>query len=207
VWIPSLLRDLTGGETTVQADGVTVRQVIESLEARFPGIKARLVDGDRLRPALTVSVDGEVTRYGLRAPVKESSEVHFLPAVSGGSLPTGLAGAVEGEVGHGGVFLAAVPVERAGWDVEHVPRRHVALLLFGSDDAAAFRDDQHPMEGVRVPFGLSAGIERHFRNNVLFVLIQRLSGHPPDKDATIGRHSGTRLTPHILHRSNPFLRG
>ena len=85
VWIPSLMRDLTGGVTTVQVEGATVRQVIAALEARFPGIQDRLVEGDRLRRALTVSVDGEVTRYGLRAAVTEQSEVHFLPAVSGGA--------------------------------------------------------------------------------------------------------------------------
>ncbi|HEX9019374.1 MAG TPA: MoaD/ThiS family protein [Anaerolineaceae bacterium] len=84
VWIPALLRDLTGGQETVRAPGDTVRQVIDALEAQYPGVKARLVDGDRLRLGITVVVDGEVSAQRLRARLKADSEVHFLPALSGG---------------------------------------------------------------------------------------------------------------------------
>jgi molybdopterin synthase sulfur carrier subunit len=85
VWVPSLMRDLTGGADRVDVPGSTVRQVIESLEAAYPGIKERLVEDDRLKPSIGVAVDGVVSRLGLRQPVGETSEVHFLPAVSGGT--------------------------------------------------------------------------------------------------------------------------
>ncbi|RMG64612.1 MAG: molybdopterin synthase sulfur carrier subunit [Chloroflexi bacterium] len=86
VWIPSLLRGLTGGLAEVQADGVTVRQVIEDLDRRYPGIAARLIeaDRDRLKPNLTLVVDGVNSKQGLRHPVSETSEIHFVPAMSGG---------------------------------------------------------------------------------------------------------------------------
>ena len=84
VWIPALLRDLTGGQERVTVPGETVRQVIEHLEARFPGIQSRLLEGDRLRPGLVVVVDGEVSRERLRHRLTETSEVHFVPAISGG---------------------------------------------------------------------------------------------------------------------------
>ncbi|MGH2353081.1 MAG: MoaD/ThiS family protein, partial [Chloroflexota bacterium] len=84
VWIPALMRDLTGGETTVTVPGASVRQVIENLEVVHPGIRSRLCQNDRLHPSINVAVDGVVTRLGLRQPVGETSEVHFLPAVSGG---------------------------------------------------------------------------------------------------------------------------
>jgi molybdopterin converting factor small subunit len=84
VWIPSLLRDLTQGQETVTAPGATVRQVIDALEDRYPGMKARLCDGDGLRRGIAVAVGTEVSRLGLRQPVAANSEVHFLPAVSGG---------------------------------------------------------------------------------------------------------------------------
>ena len=45
VWIPALLRDLTGGEETVTVPGETVQQVIEKLDERYPGIKERLCEG------------------------------------------------------------------------------------------------------------------------------------------------------------------
>ncbi len=84
VWIPSLLRDLTGGQATVRASGRTVAQVIEALEAAYPGMKARLSPGGELAAGLAVAVDNIVAPLGLRAPVAEESEVRFLQAVGGG---------------------------------------------------------------------------------------------------------------------------
>jgi len=84
VWIPSLLRDLTGGQAQVNTPGETVGQVIDALDRIYPGLKARLSDGQRLNPALMVSIDGRVATRGLSARVSEQSEIHFLPVVAGG---------------------------------------------------------------------------------------------------------------------------
>jgi molybdopterin converting factor small subunit len=85
VYIPAMLRELTGGLSTVDAAGATVREVIEDLERRWPGIRDRLTDGSRLRPNLSVAVDGEVSPLGLREAVEPSSEVHFVAAIKGGA--------------------------------------------------------------------------------------------------------------------------
>lgn len=87
VWIPSLLRDLTGGRETVTVPGATVRQVIEALDQSFPGIKQRLCDADGLKSGFAVAVGSAVARLGLAEPVPEGSEVHFVPSISGGSAP------------------------------------------------------------------------------------------------------------------------
>ncbi len=84
IYIPSLLRDLTHGQVALTVPGNTVGQVVEALEQSYPGIKARLCDADSLRPGLALVVDSEVSRQGLRHPLAERSEVHFLPQVSGG---------------------------------------------------------------------------------------------------------------------------
>lgn len=84
VWIPSLLRDLTGGREIVDAPGATVRQVIAALDQAYPGIKDRLCESDSLRPGLAVAVDTQLARLGLAQPVAPGSEVHFLPAIGGG---------------------------------------------------------------------------------------------------------------------------
>ncbi len=84
VWIPSLMRDLTKGRQTVEVEGSTVRQVIRNLDVAFPGIRARLCSGDELESHINVAVDGIVTRMGMLERVAPESEVHFLPAVSGG---------------------------------------------------------------------------------------------------------------------------
>ena len=84
VWIPSLLRGLCSDASTIEVPGRTVRQVIESLEARCPGIRERLIEDGELRPELAIAVDGETTQIGLLQPVGDQSEVHILPALGGG---------------------------------------------------------------------------------------------------------------------------
>ena len=78
------MRDLTAGQNRVTAPGETVGAVIEALEARYPGLKARLCEGNRLDPAIAVSVDGRIAPLGLSTPVAAESEIHFVPAVAGG---------------------------------------------------------------------------------------------------------------------------
>jgi sulfur-carrier protein len=84
VWIPSLLRDVTGGQETVTVPGASVREVIDELDRLHPGARARLCDGDVLRRGLAVVVDNEVARLGLLQAVGPDSEVHFVPAIGGG---------------------------------------------------------------------------------------------------------------------------
>ena len=84
VFIPPLIRDLTGGQAQVSIPGESVREVIDELETRFPGISARLCEDGRIRPGMSVFVDSEVSMLGLRQRLAENSEVHFLPAISGG---------------------------------------------------------------------------------------------------------------------------
>jgi len=85
VWIPATLRALANQQETVRVGGATIREVIEQLDAQFPGIQARLCDGDSLRRGLVVAIDTEVSRAGLGQAVEENSEVHFLPAIGGGT--------------------------------------------------------------------------------------------------------------------------
>lgn len=84
VYIPSMLRPLSGGRDSVEVTGTTVRQVIDQLELLHPGIRERLVDQGRLRTSVSVAVDGEVSPLGLLEDVGPSSEVHFVFAISGG---------------------------------------------------------------------------------------------------------------------------
>ena len=84
VWIPPLLRDLTGGRETAAAPGANVGQVIEALEQQFPGVRERLCRDGELRPGLAVFVDGQLARFGLLEPAGSQSEIHFLPAIAGG---------------------------------------------------------------------------------------------------------------------------
>jgi molybdopterin synthase sulfur carrier subunit len=76
---------MTGKVKQVELEGRNVRQVIDRLDELYPGIKDRLVEEGQLRSNLAVAIDGEVARLGLLEKVAESSEVHFVPAIGGGS--------------------------------------------------------------------------------------------------------------------------
>jgi molybdopterin synthase sulfur carrier subunit len=88
VFIPRPMRELTGGLTELAVEGSTVREVIEAMDLRFPGLKDRLCRDDALAPGLQVSVDHVMTNRGLRATVGPQSEVHFLPVIGGGAIET-----------------------------------------------------------------------------------------------------------------------
>lgn len=84
VFVPTLLRELTGGLSEVEADGATVRLLIEDMERRFPGLAARLTDGGKLRPNISVAIDGEISPLGLIEKVPPGAEIHFVTAIKGG---------------------------------------------------------------------------------------------------------------------------
>ena len=85
VAIPSLMRNLTAGEEQVTVPGTTVREVIDNVETRYPGVKARLCENGRIKPGIAVYIDGILTtREGLRERLDADAEIHFLPAISGG---------------------------------------------------------------------------------------------------------------------------
>jgi len=79
-----MLRSLTDGHETVDVDGRTLREAIDQLEAKHPGVKAHLLQGDALQPGLAVAVGGSVSVQGLRQRLAADDEVHFLPAIGGG---------------------------------------------------------------------------------------------------------------------------
>jgi molybdopterin synthase sulfur carrier subunit len=79
------MQRITNGQEQVQVGGANVRQVVNNLEKEFPGIKEELCYEDDIMPGLAVIIDGETANLGMLEKVQENSEIHFLPAISGGS--------------------------------------------------------------------------------------------------------------------------
>jgi sulfur-carrier protein len=79
VRIPPTLRAETGGECEVRADGETVRDLLDDLSSRFPGLRGQLEHAN-------VYVGGEDirTRDGFDTAVAETDTVILLPAMAGG---------------------------------------------------------------------------------------------------------------------------
>tara|TARA_B100001123_G_scaffold408820_1_gene502334 strand:+ start:467 stop:712 length:246 start_codon:yes stop_codon:yes gene_type:complete len=78
VFLMASLRSFANGANEFVVKGTNVSEIITELDQRFPGI------GEKLRSGIAVAIDGEIMSRALYEPVEEDSEVHFLPAVSGG---------------------------------------------------------------------------------------------------------------------------
>lgn len=87
VRIPSPLRTLTAGKGEVDGAGKNIHDLIENLEKKFPGMKARLYDETgNLRRFVNIYVNEEDIRFlkGKDTPLKEGDEVSIVPAIAGG---------------------------------------------------------------------------------------------------------------------------
>lgn len=87
VRIPTTMRPMAGGLSTVQVEGVTVADVIASLDAAHPGFGDRLLDeAGALRKFVNVFVADDDVRYldGLNTAVPAGATVSIIPAVAGG---------------------------------------------------------------------------------------------------------------------------
>lgn len=87
VRIPTILRSYTGGAAEVSAEGATLREVLDALDAAHPGIKGRVLDDDgKLRRFVNVYVGEEDVRFasGLDTETPDGAQVSIIPAVAGG---------------------------------------------------------------------------------------------------------------------------
>ncbi|HET7734765.1 MAG TPA: MoaD/ThiS family protein [Nocardioidaceae bacterium] len=87
VRIPTILRTYTGGDSEVSADGATLAEVLDDLEARYSGIKARILDEQgALRRFVNVYVGNEDVRFldALDTATPDGTQISVIPAVAGG---------------------------------------------------------------------------------------------------------------------------
>ena len=87
VRIPTILRTYTGGESEVSASGATLAEVLDDLDARYAGIKGRILDeSGELRRFVNVYVGNEDVRFldHLATPTPEGTQISVIPAVAGG---------------------------------------------------------------------------------------------------------------------------
>ena len=87
VRIPTTMRPLAGGSSTVQVDGATLAEVLANLDGVHPGFRERLFDDEGgLRKFVNVFVADDDVRFleGLATPVPDGETVSIIPAVAGG---------------------------------------------------------------------------------------------------------------------------
>jgi molybdopterin converting factor small subunit len=79
----SLVSLIPGTARPTDVEAGSVREAIDRLDERTPGLRNRLVDsGPVLREHINVFVDG--VQASLETPLAPGSTVHVIPAVSGG---------------------------------------------------------------------------------------------------------------------------
>jgi sulfur-carrier protein len=79
----SLIALFPAAEHRATVPGSTVGEVIDGLDARWPGMRDRLCQpGPAIREHINLFVDGQPA--GIDAPVSDASVVHVIPAVAGG---------------------------------------------------------------------------------------------------------------------------
>ncbi len=87
VRIPTPLRRLVGEQDEVTVKATNVKELIEEIEKRFPGVKERLCDEHgNVRRFINFYVNNEDIRFlnGVATELKESDIVSIIPAIAGG---------------------------------------------------------------------------------------------------------------------------
>ena len=89
VRIPPTLRAEVGGERQIEADGETVRAVLEDIVDRYPALGAQIFSNGDIATFVNVYLGGEDVRTldGLDTTVAPGQTVILLPAMAGGSTP------------------------------------------------------------------------------------------------------------------------
>jgi molybdopterin converting factor small subunit len=84
VWLaPPLVRLFPDAERRVTLAAATVGEMIDALNARWPGMRDRICDSTpAIRRHINIFVDGE--RATLATPLAPDAEVYVLTAISGG---------------------------------------------------------------------------------------------------------------------------
>jgi molybdopterin converting factor small subunit len=87
VRVPTILRTYTAGESEVTADGTTLAEVLDDLDASYAGIKGRILDDNgELRRFVNVYVGNDDVRFldNLETATPDGTQISVIPAVAGG---------------------------------------------------------------------------------------------------------------------------
>jgi molybdopterin synthase sulfur carrier subunit len=87
VRIPTPLRKLTNDAEIVEVTAVTIGAAIIELQAKYPGVKERLMDDNgEVRRFVNIYVNEEDIRFlqNQQTPLKDGDEISIIPAIAGG---------------------------------------------------------------------------------------------------------------------------
>ncbi|MCM8784932.1 MAG: molybdopterin-synthase adenylyltransferase MoeB [Candidatus Omnitrophica bacterium] len=88
VRIPTPLQKLTNNQSEVECEGKNIKELIENLDKKYPGIKERICDENgNLRRFINFFVNDKDIRFleGDNTELKDGDEVSIIPAIAGGT--------------------------------------------------------------------------------------------------------------------------
>ena len=89
VRVTAVLQKLTGGQKSIQATGGTVAEVIDDIDARYPGFRKQMYSEDgKLHRFVNIYLNDEDIRYtgGPNTGLKAGDVLDVLPALAGGQV-------------------------------------------------------------------------------------------------------------------------
>jgi MoaD family protein len=88
VRVTATLQKLVGGRRSVEGEGRTVREVIEDLDGKHPGIKDMVMSNGQIHRFVNIYLNDEDIRFleQLDTPLKEGDVLSILPALAGGAI-------------------------------------------------------------------------------------------------------------------------
>ncbi len=87
VRIPSVLRNFTNGQETINVQASTIDEALKTLDKMHPGIMAKLCDDNgKIRRFVNVFVGEEDIRFldGQMTAIKDGDLIDIVPAIAGG---------------------------------------------------------------------------------------------------------------------------
>ncbi len=80
------LRKFSGGKPEIKAEGSTVREIIDNIEAKSPGFADKILDDSDIKQFINIFHNNEDIRFqkGIDTEIKPDDVLSILPAVSGG---------------------------------------------------------------------------------------------------------------------------
>ncbi len=86
VRVTANLQKLVGGRRAVFGEGETVADLLDDLDAKFPGFKQNILSNGRLHRFVNIYLNDEDIRFlrQLDTPLRDGDVVSILPALAGG---------------------------------------------------------------------------------------------------------------------------
>ena len=86
VKVTANLQKMVGGKRSVQAEGASVRELLDDLDSRYPGFKSQIVTDGQIHRFVNIYLNDEDIRYtgGVDTAIKAGDVLDVLPALAGG---------------------------------------------------------------------------------------------------------------------------